>query len=206
MSGVPKTPGCNSIRGFLRVKLVLHRTRRGGYQPPAGQRRFTEDLRASQLPEHLSVIGLRRCHLPSRGGLVPLAWHGSMRTSTPTVCTAILHRTRRGGYQPPAGQRRFTEDLRASQLPEHLSVIGLRRCHLPSRGGLVPLARHGSMRALTPTAHLEASTGGRLPPLLACQGLGGAELELLLPLVDARLELGRVQLVLRRPLLHVQEL
>ena len=57
------------------------------------------------------------------------------RRSTPTVCTAISHCTRRGGYQPPAGQRRFTGDLWASQLTEHLSVIGLRRCHLPSRGG-----------------------------------------------------------------------
>ena len=76
------------IRGFLRVKSVLHRTRRGGYQPPAGQRRFTEDLRASQLPEHLSVIGLRRCHLPSRGGL--RAGINPAPTTKPGAC-------RRGG-------------------------------------------------------------------------------------------------------------
>ncbi len=42
--------------------------------------------------------------------------------------------------------------------------------------------------------------------LLLGHGFGGAELELLLPLVEAGLELGGVQLVLRRPLLHLQQL
>ena len=85
-----------------------------------------------------------RCarHLPSRGGLrrcsiqgLPLRGAGSRRL-TERCCRSTLW----GG-------------LRESPLPQHLSVIGLSRCHLPSRGGLrrcniqgLPLRGAGSRR------------------------------------------------------------
>ena len=39
---------------------------------------------------------------PLKGRLCAAYAVGSMRTSTPTGCTANPHRTRMGGYQPPA--------------------------------------------------------------------------------------------------------